>query len=125
MLDDDVRVVVVDDTHDVADMLSVALQIDGYAVRVAYDATEALVAIEEHRPHCVLLDINMPGIDGCELSKRLREKHGDDIVLVAITGSDNQDQRVADTFARVDHYLRKPVDPMAMRKVLPPIRRPS
>jgi len=123
MSDDEVRVVVVDDVADVADMLAVALRMDGYTVTVAYDAAQALAAIENEQPHCVLLDINMPGIDGCELSKRLREKHGDDIVLVAITGSDSQDQRVADTFARVDHYLRKPLDPASLRKVLPPLRR--
>jgi DNA-binding response OmpR family regulator len=122
MNEDEVRVVVVDDVRDVADMLAVALRMDGYAVTVAYNAVQALAAIEDRRPHCVLLDINMPGVDGCELSKRVREKHGDDIVLVAITGSDSQDQRVADTFARVDHYLRKPIDPAALRKVLPPIR---
>jgi DNA-binding response OmpR family regulator len=122
MDEDEVRVVVVDDVRDVADMLAVALRMDGYSVTVAYNAVQALAAIEDQRPHCVLLDINMPGVDGCELSKRVREKHGDDIVLVAITGSDSQDQRVADTFARVDHYLRKPVDPAALRKVLPPIR---
>jgi DNA-binding response OmpR family regulator len=121
--EDEVRVLVVDDARDVAEMLAVTLTLDGYAVRVAHDALEAIAVIEAQRPHCVLLDVDMPGIDGAELSRRLRERYGDDIVLIAITGRDNQDQRVADTFARVDHYLRKPVEPTMLRKLLPPLRR--
>jgi CheY-like chemotaxis protein len=63
----------------------------------------------------------MPGMDGDELSKRLRESYGDDIVLIAMTGGRDKDKRVHDTFARVDHYLRKPVDLGQLRRLLPRI----
>jgi len=120
-VDDEVRVVVVDDLDDAASALAMALQIDGYAVRTAHDGREALSVIAEHRPHCVMLDVNMPVIDGCELSRRLREMYGSDIVLIAMSGRDETDERVAETYGRVDHYFRKPFGLALLRKVLPPL----
>jgi DNA-binding response OmpR family regulator len=120
--DDEVRVVVVDDMLDIADTLAELLEMDGYKVVTAGDAAHALEAIERHRPHCVLLDIHMPGGDGCDLSRKLRELYRDDIVLIAVTGYDERSDRVAETFSRVDHYLRKPVDLAELRKLLRPLR---
>ena len=114
MSDDDVRVVVVDDVADAAEALAAALALDGYKVWTAKDG-------EAHRPHCVLLDIGMPGMDGNALTRALRERYGDDIVLIAVTGREHDDEGVSDTFARVDHYLKKPVDPDQLRKLLPPV----
>ena len=82
---------------------------------------EALQIAKEFKPHCVLLDIGMPGMDGLELTKGMRELYRDDVVLIAITGSASDDERVAETFARVDHYLRKPIDPEQLQKILPPL----
>ena len=118
---DEARVIVVDDAVDVAEAMAFALQSDGYKVWIAHDGNEALEMVAEHDPHCVLFDIDMPGLDGSELSKRLRDAHGDDLILVAVTGWSDKDSRVADAFARVDHYLRKPVDPAVLRKLLPPV----
>jgi CheY-like chemotaxis protein len=109
----------VDDVADAAHILAAYLELDGYKVAVAGDGVEALAVVERHRPHCVLLDILMPGGDGCELSRNLRALYGDDVVLVAVTGFDEQDQLVAETFATVDHYLRKPVEPSDLRRLLP------
>lgn len=116
---DDAKVVVVDDVCDVADALSAQLRADGYQVFTAYSAEQALQLVAEHRPQCVLLDISMPGMDGQELAALLRRQNGDDVVLVAITGRSAEEPRVAGTFALVDHYFRKPVDPKELRKVLP------
>ena len=69
----------------------------------------------------VLLDVHMPGVDGLELARTLRGRYGDDIVLVAVTGHPATDRRVADAFVVVDHYLQKPIDLEALRKVLPPL----
>lgn len=116
---DEAKILVVDDSADTAETLAYVLTHSGYQVRVAHDGAEALAVIEEFKPHCVLLDINMPGLDGAELSKRLRERFGDDIVLIAITGAPADDKRVSETFARVDHYLQKPVSDAQLRRVLP------
>jgi CheY-like chemotaxis protein len=120
--DDAVRVVVVDDVHDAAEMLAGVLRLNGYKVWAAHGGQDALDLIELRKPHCVMFDIDMPGIDGLELSRRLRERYCDDIVLIAVTGWDIDDRRVSGTFEVVDHYLRKPVDPAQLRKVLPPLR---
>jgi DNA-binding response OmpR family regulator len=121
MSDNDVRVVVVDDFLDAAEALAETLMISGYKVWVATDGVSALALIEAQQPHCVLLDIGMPGMDGNELTRTLRSRYGDDIVLIAVTGREHDDERVSDTFARVDHYLQKPVDPDVLRKLLPPV----
>jgi CheY-like chemotaxis protein len=121
MNDDDVRVVVVDDFVDAAEALAETLRISGYKVWIATDGAAALALVEAHKPHCVLLDIGMPGMDGNELTRTLRTRYGDDIVLIAVTGREHDDERVSDTFERVDHYLQKPVDPDLLRKLLPPV----
>jgi CheY-like chemotaxis protein len=122
---DEVRVLVVDDVQDAADMLACALELDGYKVWTAHDGLEALALIEQHNPHCILLDIDLPGLDGNELCKRVRERYVDDIVLIAVSGWDIADRRVADGFARADHYLRKPVDLNDLRRMLPPLHAPD
>ena len=121
MAQDDVRVLVVDDVADAAEVLAETLALSGYKVSVASDGAKALASIEAEQPHCVLLDIGMPGMDGNQLARTLRERYGDDIVLIAVTGREHDDERVSDTFARVDHYLQKPVDPDVLRKLLPPV----
>ena len=121
MSQDDVRVLVVDDVADAAEALAETLELSGYKVQVAADGARALALIEKQQPHCVLLDIGMPGMDGNELTRTLRTRYGDDIVLIAVTGREHDDERVSDTFARVDHYLQKPVDPEVLRKLLPPV----
>ncbi len=120
--EDSVKVLVVDDEPDVAEVLAELLELNGYEVRVVHDGLLAWSLVEEWLPHCVLLDVNLPGIDGGELSRRLRERYGDDLILVAITGWGETDKRVADAFGRVDHYLQKPVDLQMLSKVLPPLR---
>jgi DNA-binding response OmpR family regulator len=106
---------------DAAEALAETLELSGYKVAVASDGARALALIEAEQPHCILLDIGMPGMDGNQLTRVLRERYGDDIVLIAVTGREHDDERVSDTFARVDHYLQKPVDPDVLRKLLPPV----
>jgi DNA-binding response OmpR family regulator len=119
---EEVRVVVVDDLVDAAESLAALLTLDGYRVRTAHDGAEAWALIEAFDPICVLFDIKMPGIDGAELSRRLRAKFGNDIVLIAVTGAPEEDEQVEQTFARVDYYLHKPVNLARLRQALPPVR---
>lgn len=119
MAGDDVRVLVVDDLVDAANTLAWALQASGYQVQTAHDGRQALQSIQACAPHCVILDIDMPDIDGCELSRELRRMYGDDLVLIAMTGREENDLRVAETFVRVDHYLKKPFAMDELHKILP------
>ncbi|RZI95319.1 MAG: response regulator, partial [Rubrivivax sp.] len=107
------------DLRDAADILAQAIELDGYSVRTAYGGEEALSLAMEQRPDCVLLDIAMPGMDGYELATQLRDTYGHDIVLIAITGMGDKSDRVDGTIKLVDHFLRKPVDTKALRKLLP------
>ena len=71
----------------------------------------------QFNPHCVLLDVAMPRMDGFALTKILRERFGDDIVLIAVTGKAKEDTHVSETFDRVDHDLQKPIDPALATRV--------
>jgi CheY-like chemotaxis protein len=117
---DDVRVLVVDDMDDSARSLALLLRLNGYETRTARDGADAVAVIKGFRPHCVVLDVRMPRMDGFELSRFLREKYRDDIVLVALTGvAPQDDERVTMTFGLVDHYLSKPIDMAQLEKILP------
>jgi CheY-like chemotaxis protein len=120
-MSEEMRVVVVDDVSDAAETLACLLEMDGYKVWTAQDGHEALALIAEHLPQCVLLDIDMPGIDGFELSRRLRELYGEQMVLIAVTGWGDEDLRVSERFAHCDHYLRKPIDPGTLKLLFPTI----
>lgn len=115
---DDTRVVVIDDDRDAAETLAAALTENGCQVQSAEDGLSALDLIERFQPHCVLLDIQMPGLDGLTLAHRLRERHGNDIVLVAITGGSPADKTVSATFDLVDHWFTKPIDLRKLMKVV-------
>ena len=121
---DEVRVVVVDDYLPAAEAMGEALAMDGYEVRVVPGAREALALIADFHPHCVILDINMPGMDGCELAQELRSTYGADMVLIAVTGYGDLSQRVAQTLPLVDHFLNKPVDSVVVQRLLPPAHAP-
>ncbi len=115
---DEVRIVVVDDYADAAQTLAASLELDGYQVRVASDGESALTLIAEFEPHAVLLDINMPRMNGAVLARTLRERYGDDIVLIAVTGYGREEPGVVEAFDCVDHYLQKPVKASELHKVL-------
>ncbi len=118
---EEVRVLVVDDVPDTADMLALVLEMDGYNARAVHSGEEALRLVDEFAPLCVLVDIHMPGLSGHELTHRLRSRYGDEIVLVAVTGAGLAEDRISDQFAQFDHYLRKPVDLGLLKKLLPPL----
>ena len=104
------RVLVVDDNADAADSLAMLLQVRGDQVRVAYDGEEALAAEDEFRPDVILLDIGMPKLSGYEVAKRVRELRGPGVLIVAITGWGQEDDRQRAREAGFDHHFTKPVD---------------
>lgn len=113
------RILVVDDIVDLADTLADVLRLDGYNVCTAPNGREALAMVRSFRPDCVLLDVEMPVMDGLALTRELRHLYGDDVVLIAMSGGDPNEPTVASTFERVDHYFRKPISAEQLRKVLP------
>jgi DNA-binding response OmpR family regulator len=114
----DTRVIVIDDEADARQTLSSVLADGGCEVRTAADGMAALGMIGEFDPHCVILDVEMPGLDGLALSRQLREAHGHDIVLIGITGHELGDAKVDATFQLVDHWFTKPIELDKLLKLL-------
>ncbi|BCS34475.1 hypothetical protein TBR22_A37020 [Luteitalea sp. TBR-22] len=113
------RVLVVDDNVDSADSLSLLLGLMGHTVCTAHDGAEALQKAEAFRPELVLMDIGMPVMDGCEAARRLRQEDwGGEMVLVALTGWGQDEDRRRTEDAGFNHHLIKPIDPVALEKLL-------
>ena len=87
-------ILVVDDDHDAADSLALLLTLLGHEVRTAYDGPAALRAAHGRLPRFVLLDIGLPGMDGYEVARRLREQPGRDAVrVIALTGYGREEDK--------------------------------
>jgi DNA-binding response OmpR family regulator len=119
------RVLVVDDNADAADSLAMLLQVRGDEVRVAYDGEEALFAEQEFKPDILLLDIGMPKLSGYEVARRVRDARGPDVLLVAITGWGQEEDRQRAREAGFDHHFTKPVDYAALLAVIEEAKPPS
>jgi PAS domain S-box-containing protein len=113
------RVMVVDDNVDAAQMLAALLEVQGHAVCVEYDAKGALERARRECPDVLLLDIGLPDMDGFELARSLRaQPESADATLVALTGyGQSQDRKEAEQ-AGFDHYLVKPADMDQVNAVL-------
>jgi PAS domain S-box-containing protein len=105
------RVLVVDDNVDTVSTLAMLVQESGHQVRTAYDGSAVLEAALDYRPNVVLLDIGLPGLNGYEVAKRLRQQPAlQDAVLVAMTGYGRESDRQHSQEAGFDHHLVKPGD---------------
>ena len=108
-------VLIVDDNSDAADALSTLLRVMGAKTIVAYDAATALKLAAEHDMSVAILDIGMPDMDGCELAKRIRtDPRHSNLLLVALTGWGQPDDRQRVAAAGFDHHFLKPVDAAAL-----------
>jgi CheY-like chemotaxis protein len=113
------RILVVDDNEDAANTLGMILKLDGHQVETAYSGSEALERVRTFRPNIVLLDIGLPGLDGYEVAKRLRELDGaDSLCLVAITGYGQEADRQRARAAGFAEHLVKPVEFAALQRIL-------
>jgi CheY-like chemotaxis protein/two-component sensor histidine kinase len=113
------RILIVDDNKDSADSLALLLEITGNQTYMAHDGIEAVEAIEKHRPEVVLLDIGLPKLDGHEVCRRVRaQPWGKDILVIALTGWGQEDDRRKSEEAGFDGHLVKPVDYERLLKLL-------
>ncbi|HKQ46765.1 MAG TPA: ATP-binding protein [Phycisphaerae bacterium] len=113
------RILVVDDNRDSADSMGMLLKMLGADVRVAYDGPEAIEAITTHKPLAVLLDIGMPGMDGHEVARWVRQQPGaQDMTLIALTGWGQMEDRLRTQTAGFDYHLVKPADVTALKTLL-------
>ncbi|HET7731592.1 MAG TPA: response regulator [Usitatibacter sp.] len=104
------RVLVVDDNEDAADSLATLLGVMGYEVKTAYDGPEAIEAADAFVPEVALLDIGLPRLSGYDIARHIREQRGQEVLLVAITGWGQEDDRRRAREAGFDHHFTKPAD---------------
>jgi len=117
------RVLVVDDNSDTAQSLAILLTASHHEVRIAHDGPGALAAALDFQPVVLLLDIGLPGFDGYELAKRIREEPAlQDTVLVAMTGYGRASDLQRSRDAGFNHHLVKPVDFAKVLKILTTVR---
>ena len=117
------RVLVVDDNRDAADLLGDILSSAGHVPFVTYDGPTALAAAVNVRPAVALLDIGLPVMDGYELAQRLRALPGlERLVLIAVTGYGQEQDRTKTHEAGFDTHLVKPIDPIGLTATLEKIR---
>jgi CheY-like chemotaxis protein/two-component sensor histidine kinase len=113
------RILIVDDNRDGADSLAMLLRFMGNETRTAYDGQEGVDAAEEFRPAVVLLDIGLPTLDGMEACRRIRSQPwGKNIVLIAVTGWGQEEDRRLTHEAGFDHHMVKPVNPTDLMQLL-------
>jgi PAS domain S-box-containing protein len=111
-------VLVVDDNTDSATILAMLVRSCGARARVASDGEEALAAIEQECPDIVLLDIGLPGMDGYEICRRIRNRCGSSVKIVAITGWGQEQDKQRAAQAGFDAHLTKPADPRALESLI-------
>ena len=105
-------VLVADDDPDILLLMTLTLERDGYDVVAAKDGLGALEAAVERVPHLVLLDLMMPGLDGYEVTRRLRvEPATKDLPIVIVTAAAEESQAARALDAGADAYMKKPFSP--------------
>jgi CheY-like chemotaxis protein len=117
---------VVDDNVDAADTLSMLLEFEDHSVRVVHGGVEALLAATEMRPHLVFLDIGMPGMNGYDVARALRNIPDlERPYIVALTGWGGESDLARSREAGFDEHLTKPAELTSIVSVLEKVKQLS
>jgi CheY-like chemotaxis protein len=113
------KVLVVDDNVDAAESAAMLLRLWGHEVRIVHDGLSVFQAVRDFRPEVILLDIGLPGMTGYEVAKQLRARpEFESLVLAAITGYGQAEDRRRSSEAGFDMHLTKPLDPLKLEAVV-------
>jgi two-component system CheB/CheR fusion protein len=117
------RILVADDLPDSADSLALMLQLLGHDTETVHNGVEAVQAAAAFRPDVALLDIGMPKMNGYEVAQNIRQQPwGKEIILVALTGWGQEDDKRRAVEAGFDRHLTKPVEPAVLNKLFAELR---
>jgi CheY-like chemotaxis protein len=120
------RILVVDDNQDQAQSMGLLLELMGHEVRLAHDGPGALEAAAAFTPDVAIVDIGLPGLNGYEVARRIREQpRFRGMVLVAQTGWGQAEDRRRSEEAGFDHHLVKPVDIAALQEIVASAKPPT
>ncbi|MBC7543734.1 MAG: response regulator transcription factor [Candidatus Sericytochromatia bacterium] len=103
-----VRILIVEDEPDIAALIRATLTFAGYGVEIAVDGPSGLAAARRHPPDLIVLDWNLPGMEGVEVCRRLRQSHTMPIIMLTAKGEVHD--RIAGLDAGADDYVLKPFD---------------
>ncbi len=118
------RVLVVDDNPDVAESLVMLLEGLARDIRTAGNGPQALALARAFRPEVILCDIGLPGMDGCELARRLRQEPGlGEVLLAAVSGYGQEEDHRRSQEAGFDRHLVKPIGRKALEELLAEVSR--
>ena len=106
------RILVVDDEKEIADLIEIYLVSDGYKVLKANNAEEGLAILEKEEVHLVLLDIMMPGMNGLEMCKKIRETNNIPIIMLSAKSTDLD--KILGLGTGADDYVTKPFNPLEL-----------
>jgi CheY-like chemotaxis protein len=119
------RVVVVEDEADARDAMRAVLEVEGHSVASVGEGGAALEAAAAVRPEVMFIDLELPGMDGCELARRLRAGGFEHVCLVAVTGHGQPEDRRRTREAGFDAHLVKPVAPEQLFDVIAGVLAPE
>lgn len=107
-----ISILVVDDEKEIADLVEIYLVSDGYKVFKANNAQEGLEILDKEEIHLVLLDIMMPGMDGLEMCRRIRETNNIPIIMLSAKSTDLD--KILGLGTGADDYVVKPFNPLEL-----------
>lgn len=112
------QVLIVEDNVDQAQTLKMFLSIRGHRLEIAGSGPAAIESARRLRPDVVLLDLGLPGFDGFEVARRLRQEHGPEIRIIAISAYATESDRRESFEAGCELHLVKPADPRFIESLL-------
>jgi PAS domain S-box-containing protein len=112
------RILVADDNQDSAVVLAHFLATEGHEVQTVYNGVRAVESVKALRPKVAILDIGMPGLNGYDTAQQIRSEFGSAIVLIAVTGWGQEEDKKRSRQAGFDYHLTKPIDVLALEHIL-------
>ncbi len=106
------RILVVDDEKEIADLVTLYLKNEGYTVYTCYGGSDAMRVIETKRLDLAILDVMLPGINGMEICKRIREKYNYPVIMLTAKGEETD--KINGLALGADDYITKPFLPLEL-----------
>jgi DNA-binding response OmpR family regulator len=116
-MDNQIRILVVDDEPEICHLIEQVLKREGYQVDVSFSGIEALQMIKSFNYHLLLTDLEMPEVDGIELTRKAKKQHPE-IRVIMVTGNAKVDAAIRSLRHRIDGYIKKPFKISELRKVV-------